>query len=149
MENKFSPYLCCFRKNQLGNGEKLCVIFRIFLKLNHSLLLTKLKANGFSDHVDLTLNRSNNSVFLLPKPIEIGKSLISSAPREFEWNWNASTPGVSLRIIDSMFLLGRREQNVLYFSIFLSFTCLHLVLDLKTEDCYNKDLRSYGSSIAT
>ena len=80
MENKFSPYLCCFRKDQLGNGVKLCVIFRIF----HSLLLTKLKANGFSDHVDLTLNRSNNSVFLLPKPIEIGKSLISFAPREFE-----------------------------------------------------------------
>ena len=35
-------------------------------------------------HGDIILNRSNNSVFLLRKSIEIGKSLISSAPQEFE-----------------------------------------------------------------
>ena len=36
------------------------------------------------EHEDIILNRSNNSVFLLQKSIEIGKPLISSAPREFE-----------------------------------------------------------------
>ena len=34
-------------------------------------------------HGDIIVNRSNNSVFLLQKFIEIGKSLVSSAPREF------------------------------------------------------------------
>ena len=37
-------------------------------------------------HGDIILNWSNNSVFLLQKSIEIGKPLISSAPREFEWS---------------------------------------------------------------
>ena len=35
-------------------------------------------------HGDIILNKNNNSVFLLQKSIEIGKSLISSAPRKFE-----------------------------------------------------------------
>ena len=68
MKNKFSPYLCGFRKNhnaqyshlkmienwkkQLENGEKLGVIFidlsKTFDLTNNSLLLAKLKAYGFS-----------------------------------------------------------------------------------------------------
>ena len=36
------------------------------------------------EHGDVILNRSNNSVFLLQKSVEIGKPVISSAPREFE-----------------------------------------------------------------
>ena len=35
-------------------------------------------------HGDIILNRSNNSVFLWQKSIEIGKPFISSAPGEFE-----------------------------------------------------------------
>ena len=69
MKNKFSPYLCGFRKNhnaqysllkmienwkkQLDNGEKVGVIFmdlsKAFDTISHSLLLAKLKAYGFSD----------------------------------------------------------------------------------------------------
>ena len=68
MKNKFSPYLCGFRKNhnaqysllkmignwkkQLDNGEKVEVIFmdlsKAFGAIDHSLLLAKLKAYGFS-----------------------------------------------------------------------------------------------------
>ena len=36
------------------------------------------------EHGDVILNRSNNSVFLLQKSVEIGKPVISSAPRGFE-----------------------------------------------------------------
>ena len=70
MKNKFSSYLCGFRKNhnaehsllkmiknwkknQLDNGEKVGVIFmdlsKAFGTINHSLLLAKLKAYGFSN----------------------------------------------------------------------------------------------------
>ena len=69
MKNKFSPYLCGFRKNhnvqysllkmienwkkQLDNGEKVRVIFmdlpKAFDTISHSLLLAKLKAYGFSN----------------------------------------------------------------------------------------------------
>ena len=69
MKNKFSPYLCGFRKNhnaqysllkmienwkkQLDNGEKVGVMFmylsKAFDTINHSLLLAKLKAHGFSN----------------------------------------------------------------------------------------------------
>ena len=69
MENKFSPYLCGFRKNhnaqnsllkmiknwkkQLENDEKVGIIFmdlsKAFDTINHSLLLAKLKVHGFSN----------------------------------------------------------------------------------------------------
>ena len=69
MKNKFSPYLCGFRKKhnaqfsllkmienwkkQLDNGEKVGVIFMDLSKaldtINDRLLLAKLKANGFSN----------------------------------------------------------------------------------------------------
>ena len=69
MKNKFSPYPCRFRKKhnaqcsllkviknwkkKLDNGEKVEVIFMNFSKafgtINHSLLMTKLKANDSSD----------------------------------------------------------------------------------------------------
>ena len=77
MKNEFSPYLCGFRKNhkgqfslseiienwkkQLHNGEKIGVIFmylsKAFDTINHSLLLAKLKAYGFSNQA-LSLLRS-------------------------------------------------------------------------------------------
>ena len=69
MKNEFSPYLCGFRENhnaqylllkmienwkkQLDNGEKVGVIFmdlsKAFHTINHSLLLARLKAYGFSN----------------------------------------------------------------------------------------------------
>ena len=69
MKNKFSPYLCGFRKNhnaqysllkmienwkkQLESGEKIGVNFTDLLKafdtISHSLLLAKLNAYGFSN----------------------------------------------------------------------------------------------------
>ena len=69
MENKFSPYLCGFRKSlnaqysplkimenwikQLDNGEKVRGIFMDLLKacdtINHNLLMAKQKAYCFSD----------------------------------------------------------------------------------------------------
>ena len=69
MENKFSPYLCHFRKNhnaqypiskmienwkkQLDNDEKVGVIFidfsNAFDTINHGLPLAKLKTLWFSD----------------------------------------------------------------------------------------------------
>ena len=71
MENKFSPYLCGFKKNynalnlllkiieywkknkkQLDSGKKVGAIFmdlsKAFDKINHSLVLEKLRANGYS-----------------------------------------------------------------------------------------------------
>ena len=43
------------------------------------------KRPALLNHGEIVLNRSNDSVFLLRKCIDIGKPLISSTPREFEW----------------------------------------------------------------
>ena len=103
MKNKFSPYLCGFRKNpnaqysllkmiknseyrQLDNDEKVEVIFvnlsKAFDTINHSLLLAKLKANGFS----------NQALRLLQSYIcnRFQRSVIHSSCS----SWNEVTTGV-------------------------------------------------------
>ena len=103
MKNKFSPYLCGFRKNsnaqysllkmiknseyrQLDNDEKVEVIFvnlsKAFDTINHSLLLAKLKANGFS----------NQALSLLQSYIcnRFQRSVINSSCS----SWNEVTTGV-------------------------------------------------------
>ena len=103
MKNKFSPYLCGFRKNsnaqysllkmiknseyrQLDNDEKVEVIFvnlsKAFDMINHSLLLAKLKANGFS----------NQALSLLQSYIcnRFQRSIINSSCS----SWNEVTTGV-------------------------------------------------------
>ena len=80
MENKFSPFLCSFGKNQkallafendwkleiqIDNGEKVGVIFmdlsKCFETINHSLLLAKLKAYDFSDEAKFISRFSSRS----------------------------------------------------------------------------------------
>ena len=81
MKNKFSPYLCGFRKNhnaqysllkmienskkQLGNGEKVGVFFmdlsKAFDTINHNLLCAKPKAYGFSNQAYCTAQKMNFS----------------------------------------------------------------------------------------
>ena len=68
-----------------------------FVSCRTIMIMTAIKWS----HRDIILNRSNNSVFLLRKSIEIGKSLISFAPREFEWD--ASSPGFFLKMVAQYF----------------------------------------------
>ena len=50
------------------------------------------------EHGDI-LNSSNNSMFLLQKSIEIGKFLISSASREFEWSPKGKSQNLLAQIL--------------------------------------------------
>ena len=50
------------------------------------------------EHGDI-LNSSNNSMFLLQKSIEIGKCLISSASREFEWSPKGKSQNLLAQIL--------------------------------------------------
>ena len=104
MKNKFSPYLWGFRKNrnaqyslskmienwkkQLDNGEKVGVIFmdlsKAFDTINHSLLLAKLKAYGFSNQVlswlqSYLCNRFQTSI--IKGSVSMWNEVITGAPQ--------------------------------------------------------------------
>ena len=67
-----------------------CISDALHLKLNQIISsfrkILKKRSTVLCNHGDIILNRNNNSVFLLRKSIEIGKTLISTAPRESEWS---------------------------------------------------------------
>ena len=122
MENKFSPYLCEFRKNynaqylllkmienwkkQLDNGEKVGVIFmdlsKAFDTINHSLLLAKLKTYGFSNQASRLLQSYLCSRFQ--------RSIING----YFSSWNE----VITRVPQGS-ILGRLLVNILLNDIFL------------------------------
>ena len=124
MKNKFSPFLCWFRKNnnaqysllkmienwkkQLDNAEKMGVIFmdlsKAFDRINRSLLLAKLKAYDFS----------NQALSLLQ--CYLCNSFQRSINNGSLGSWNVVITGVSQCLI-----LGS-----LLFNIFLDDICLFI-----------------------
>ena len=55
------------------------------------------------EHGDVILNRSNNSVFLLQKSVEIGKPLSHLLLGNLNKARNASSTGFFLQMLDSIF----------------------------------------------
>ena len=83
------------------------------------------KVPASEKHEDIIINVSNNSVFLLRKSIEIHKSLISSAPREFEWSPKRFVPVFFLRMLDSIFRnIYYGVSRELLLQLFLIGSCL-------------------------
>ena len=80
------------------------------------------------DHGNITVNTSNNSMFLFQKAIEIDKSLISTTPRNLNEARNASPPSFCIKMLDSIF--RRIYQGVnhnLLLQLFLIGFCLFAV----------------------
>ena len=86
------------------------------------------KSFNMVDHGNITVNTSNNSMFLFQKAIEIDKSLISTTPRNLNEARNASPPSFCIKMLDSIF--RRIYQGVnhnLLLQLFLIGFCLFAV----------------------
>ena len=140
MENKFSLYLCGFRKNhnaqysllkmienwkkQLDNSEKVGVIFmdlsKAFDSINHSLLLAKLKVYGFSNQA---LNLLQSYLFN-----RFQRSIINGS---FS-SWNEVITGVFQGSILGLLLFNIFLNDIFLFMTILSINQEKMCRKLKT-----------------